>query len=93
VGAVAAGAPLVDVRRQDEWDAGHAEGAQLLPLARIEAGELPKLDKAKPVFVYCASGRRAGTAVKIMREAGFTDVTNIGGFTDWKRAGGPVASS
>lgn len=88
---VAAGAALLDVRRQDEWDAGHAAGAQLLPIEQIEGGALPKVEKDERLFVYCASGRRAGIAVKILQEAGYTDVVNIGGLADWQQAGGQLA--
>lgn len=92
VAAVPAEAQLLDVRERSEWDEGHAEDAILFPLARIEAGELPKLDKGAPIFVYCRTGRRAAIAVDIMRAAGFTDVTNIGGLDDWKAAGGAVVT-
>lgn len=91
VKAVAGGASLLDVRRLDEWEAGHARGAQLFTLSRLEAGELPDIAEGAKVFVYCRTGRRAAIAVKILKAAGFTDVTNIGGLADWKAAGGPLA--
>lgn len=92
VRAVSAGdARLLDVRTRAEWDAGHARGAVLLPLAKIEAGEIPGFAKRDRIFVYCASGRRAAIAVARLRRAGFKDVTNIGGLVDWRAAGGPLA--
>ena len=81
-------ARLLDVRRRDEWNAGHAAQARLFPLASLKSGRLPEIDKTARLFVYCSSGRRAAIAVKILRNAGFRDVTNIGGLDDWRRAGG-----
>lgn len=92
VAAVPGDAKLLDVREQDEWDAGHAEDAILFMLGRIEAGELPPLGKDEKIFVYCRSGRRAQIAVDAMQAAGYTDVTNIGGLEDWQAAGGALAS-
>lgn len=92
VAAVAGGsARLLDVRTREEWDAGHAASAELLPLARLQAGALPRLPKSTKVFVYCRSGRRAAIAVRILRSAGFDDVTNIGGLEQWRQAGGSLA--
>lgn len=94
VKAVGAGdATLVDVRTQEEWDAGHAVPATWFPLTRLEEGELPDdLAKDEPIYVYCRTGNRAGQAAEILREAGYTDVTNIGGLADWQAAGGPVSA-
>ncbi|MBJ7471386.1 MAG: rhodanese-like domain-containing protein [Solirubrobacteraceae bacterium] len=90
--AIEAGATLIDVREQAEWDEGHATPAELFTLSRLEAGELPEVAKDAKIYVYCRSGRRADIAVDLMRKAGYTDVTNIGGLTDWQTAGGAVTS-
>lgn len=81
---------LLDVRADDEWESGRAEGAIHFELARLEAGELPEIPKDKPICVYCAAGGRAETAKKILISKGFTNVKNIGGLRDWKLAGGNV---
>lgn len=91
--AVDAGGVLIDVREQAEWDERHATPAQLFTLSRIEGGELPNVAKDSKVLVYCHSGRRAGIAVDLLRQAGYSDVTNIGGLTDWESAGGSVTPS
>ena len=93
VPAVEAGADLIDVREQAEWDERRATPARLFSLGRLEGGELPQLAKDAKVFVYCHSGRRAGIAVGLLRRAGFSDVTNIGGLSHWKSAGGAVTPS
>lgn len=85
-------ATLIDVRTQEEWDEGHAPQAQRFELARLEAGELPDVPKDAKIYVYCRTGNRAGTAVTILEQAGYTDVTNIGGLDDWQAAGGDVTS-
>lgn len=85
-------ATLIDVRTQEEWDAGHAPQAEHFELARLEAGELPEVAKDAKIHIYCRSGNRATTAVAILEQAGYTDVTNIGGLADWQAAGGDVTS-
>lgn len=85
-------ATLLDVRTREEWDAGHAPQATRFELARLEAGELPDVPKDATIYVYCRTGNRATTAVEILEQAGYTDVTNVGGLTDWQAAGGDVTS-
>ncbi len=81
------GALLVDVRTQEEYDAGHLEGALLIPYDQIpqrlaEFGE----DKNRSIVVYCRSGKRAGVAEQTLRKAGFTHVLNAGGYKTMKAA-------
>ncbi len=81
------GALLVDVRSQEEYDAGHLEGALLIPHDQIperlsEFGD----DKDRSIVVYCRSGKRAGVAERMLREAGFTHVLNAGGYEAMKAA-------
>lgn len=83
-------AVLVDVRRDDEWAASHATSALHWELARLEKGELPDIPKDAAVYVYCAAGGRAGAAAAILKEHGWTNVTNIGGLKDWEAAGGAL---
>lgn len=88
---VAAGnAVLLDVRRDDEWDELRAEGALHWPLAQLKAGEMPDVPADMRVYVHCAAGARAEEAKHILLEHGWVDVTNIGGLSDWQKAGGEV---
>lgn len=68
-------AVLVDVREQKEWDAGHIDGAILLPLSKlkeIDAAELVKqLPKDKVIYCHCAVGRRALTAGDLLKKHGY----------------------
>ena len=84
-------AVLLDVRRQDEWDAGHAKGAELFPAERVmTGGEVPALPKDKTIYTYCVSGGRAGRVRAELERKGFSDVHNLGGLLDWQQAGGEV---
>jgi phage shock protein E len=71
----------VDVRSEEEYRNGHKEGALHFDLREIMQGNLPPLPKDARIELYCASGNRSGVACKIMQENGFTDVHNIGGFS------------
>ena len=77
---------LLDVREDDEWQAGHIEGAQHIPLGQLKErlGEVPK--EARIVAV-CRSGSRSGAAVRGLKQLGY-DAENLdGGVTAWVRAG------
>lgn len=82
---------LVDVRTQDEYAAGHLEGAENSDYLNGSFAESIKTrDKEKTYYLYCASGNRSGKATKLMQEAGFKNVYNIGGYQALKTAGLPT---
>lgn len=79
--ALADGATVLDVRTQGEWDAGHLDGAVLIPLdeLRDRLDEVP----AGPVVVHCAVGLRGHLATRILRQHG-VDARNLdGGWRTW----------
>lgn len=77
--SVGEGAVIIDVRTPEEYAMGHLEGAQLLDLTGGEfAAALPQLSPDTEYLLYCRSGNRSGQAKKMMEDAGFTDVTNLG---------------
>lgn len=80
---------LVDVRGDDEWDGSHAKGAMHLSVDRIMQGELPTKDTGTKLYLYCASGGRAGMAANYLKGKGF-EVENLGGLGGWRSAGGKV---
>lgn len=86
---VAGGAVLIDVREQDEWDAGHAPTAQLLPISALNdrADELPA---DRQLLVICQSGGRSMRATTRLLAQGYDAVNVIGGMTAWAAQGGPV---
>ena len=75
---------ILDVREQDEYDAGHIPGAILIPYTRIEEEASEKLtDKDQLVLVYCRSGRRSKIAADALVELGYTNIREFGGILDW----------
>jgi rhodanese-related sulfurtransferase len=83
---------VVDVRTQDEYSSGHLVGAVLIDYYKKDfKASVSKLDKNKPVFVYCASGGRSGSAAEVLEELGFKQIYDLkGGMNAWSRAGKPV---
>ena len=79
----------MDVRTPGEFNEGHIEGALLVDFQSGSfENEIASLDKSKTYAVYCRSGNRSGQAVKVMSEAGFTNIYNLnGGVIDWAGAG------
>ena len=80
-------AVVLDVRRPDEFAAGHIEGAILLNFldtVSFNAG-VEKLDKSKTYYIYCRSGRRSNNAAVILQKKGFTVFDLGGGFLSWQR--------
>ena len=89
---IADGAALIDTREQHEWDAGHLEGATLVPPATVLARiEQVAPDKTQPVVVYCAAGARSMRAALQMAGLGYQNVNSMaGGIGVWKMEGRPV---
>ena len=83
------GALLLDVREDDEWEAGHAPKAQHLPLGRVEA-EAGSLPKDQPIVAICRVGGRSEKAAVALKAAGFDVVNLAGGMRAWAAAGQPV---
>ncbi|AKU14784.1 rhodanese-like domain-containing protein [Luteipulveratus mongoliensis] len=85
-------AVVLDVREQDEWDAGHAPGAVHIPLAEVPA-RIDELPDAEPLPVICRSGGRSGRAVQWLSAQGY-DVVNVeGGMKAWEQGGKSVVST
>lgn len=82
-------AVIVDVRRDDEYKAGHIPGALLLTLEKITEKSAEKVlpDKNQMIFIYCRSGRRSKIAANKLLELGYTNLIEFGGILDYT---GPV---
>jgi rhodanese-related sulfurtransferase len=86
---------LVDVREPNEWTAGVAQSAKLLPLSDLTGARTQwKLFLAeaadREILLYCAAGGRSGIAARLLTAEGFRAV-NTGSFSDWLASGWPVA--
>jgi phage shock protein E len=70
---------VIDVRTEQEYQAGHIEGALLMPHEQIaQKIALAKIAKSDHVVLYCRSGRRSGIALDTLKVLGFSNVENFG---------------
>lgn len=75
---------LLDVREQNEWDAGHVDGAQLLPLSALSNGAQADFAKDAEVIIYCKAGRRSLSALQILQAQGFENLVSVApGYDGW----------
>lgn len=83
---------LVDVRTAGEYEQGHLANALLIDIYSNDfKSRLSKLDKSKPVFVYCKAGSRSGSAVDVLLEMGFKEIYDLsGGIIAWRQANKPI---
>ena len=81
------GVPLLDVREDDEWAAGHAPHAEHCPLGELNPAEYQKGDT---VIAVCRSGNRSQKAAVALHNAGVTAYNLTGGMLAWARSGQPV---
>ena len=78
---------LIDVRTPKEFKEGHIKNAGNIDFYESDfLAQMNKLDKNKPLYIYCRSGGRSGKAAKQLKEQGFTEVYDLqGGILDWKK--------
>ena len=75
---------VVDVRRRDEYDAGHIPGAILIPNESIDTTppkELPDFNQI--ILIYCRSGNRSKQAAQKLFDMGYTNLYEFGGINTW----------
>jgi rhodanese-related sulfurtransferase len=90
-------AVIIDVRDSAELAGGKVKGAKHIPRGSLEfradaatSYHDPVLSPDKTVILYCAAGSRAALAGKALKDMGYKDVRNLGGFGEWTAAGGEV---
>lgn len=83
---------IIDVRTPNEYKAGHIAAAQNINfLSPTFEQDILKLDKNKPVLVYCQMGGRSAKCAKKMKALGFTKILDYkGGYSEWKSLKLPV---
>lgn len=91
------GVVFVDVREPGEVMQGKVRGAVAIPRGLLEFQADPNaaarpggLEPGKTVILYCAAGGRAALAGKTLKDLGYEDVRNMGGFKDWADKGLPI---
>jgi rhodanese-related sulfurtransferase len=73
---------LVDVRLDDEWEAGHIAGAKHIPLDSLST-RADEIDRSQPVVLYCRSGDRSGGAADALAASGWEVESMEGGLEAW----------
>jgi rhodanese-related sulfurtransferase len=85
-----AGAFLLDIRTQEEWNEYHAPNTTLIPLDQLQA-RMSELPRDKEIVVICRSGNRSQQGRDILLSGGFTQVTSMaGGLKEWSALGYPI---
>ena len=89
-----AGAKLIDVREDNEWEAAHASGAIHLGKGIIERDiETTVPDKDTELILYCGGGYRSALAADVLQQMGYTNVFSIaGGWKAWKDSGAEIVT-
>jgi rhodanese-related sulfurtransferase len=89
------GAKLIDVREDNEWQDGHAAGAEHLGKGIIERDiEAQVPDKSTELILYCGGGYRSALAADALQQMGYANVYSMaGGWKAWKESGAPVVQS
>lgn len=80
---------LIDVRTAEEFRAGHIPGAINVDVQTLPQ-QLHRLPRDRALVLYCRSGSRSSYAAGLLRQAGFSDVYDLGGIGDWHAAGLPI---
>lgn len=96
---ISQGALLLDIRDAPELEeTGRAAGSYHISRGMLEfradpdlPSHDPELRRDRPIVLHCASGGRAALAGKLLKDMGYSQVYNLGGFSDWVNGGGEVA--
>lgn len=92
VADVPPGALLLDVREDDEWQAGHIEGAVHIPMSGL-IQRVDEVPKDREVVVVCKVGARSAQVTAFLKQRGWDNVANLdGGVAAWAQAGRPLVS-
>ena len=83
---------LIDVREDNEWQAGHASGAKHLGKGIIERDiEAQVPDKETELILYCGGGYRSALVADVLQQMGYINAWSMaGGWKAWKDSGAPT---
>jgi rhodanese-related sulfurtransferase len=91
VAELSADAVLIDVREDDEWQAGHAPDARHLAMSRL-VERMAEVPDAEPLYVICRSGSRSARVVAFLNQQGRQSVNVAGGMQSWAAQGLPMVA-
>jgi len=80
---------LIDVREPAEYAAGHAPGAELIPMSVLPV-RVQEIPRDRTVYVICQSGGRSAQVVSWLNQQGYDTVNVEGGTAAWAMAGHPI---
>jgi rhodanese-related sulfurtransferase len=83
---LAAGAVALDVREEEEWEAGRIEGALHIPMGEL-AQRQAEIPGDRPIVTVCRSGARSAAVAQALIQAGYEAVNLAGGMEAWRDAG------
>lgn len=83
---------ILDVREPYEWEAGHIEGADHIPMGELAARQ-EEIAKDRKVVCVCRSGARSGQVADALVRAGYDAENMVGGMQAWSRADLPFVAS
>lgn len=84
---------LIDVRTEEEYKQGHVKNSTQKDYYKTQkfSDYLDSIDKNEKYLIYCRSGKRSSMALKIMKEKGFKNVSDLaGGYSAWATFGYPT---
>jgi rhodanese-related sulfurtransferase len=84
---------LLDVREQDEWDAGHAPQAVHYPMSKMMIEGIEGIDLSRRFAIICRSGGRSYQVAETLVEADVVAINVTGGMQAWKAEGFDVVST
>ncbi len=88
------GARIVDVRNEDQFQAGHIVDAINIPASELHGDGLKRLEKAKSVILVCDNGLTSGRCVGDLKKGGIENAYSLkGGVADWRKDNLPILSS
>jgi len=83
---------LLDVREDDEWQRGHAPGAQHIPMGDVPA-RMAEIDAEAQLFVVCHAGGRSQRVAQYLARNGYEPVNVAGGMQVWHQQGFPLVAA
>lgn len=89
--AFGAGVVLLDVREDDEWQRGHAAGAQHIPMGEVPS-RMSEIDADATLYVICHAGGRSLKVSQYLARNGYEPINVTGGMLAWAGAGRPITT-